>query len=89
MKTNQFSSEQIITILAHAERGDQTIGTICREHGLTETTSYRWRKEFAGITGSEAQRLRALAKENTRLRRLLAARDLEVDALTGVLAKKS
>jgi putative transposase len=89
MKASQFSSEQIIKILEHAERGEQTIGTICREHGITETTFYRWRKKFAGMTVSEAQRLRELEKENTRLKRLLAERDLAVDALKELLAKKS
>ena len=89
MKASQFSSEQIINILEPAERGEQTIGTICREHGITETPFYRWRKKFAGMTVSEAQRLRELEKENTRLKRLLAERDLEVDALKEFLATKS
>jgi putative transposase len=89
MKTSRFPSEQIIKILEQAERGEQTIGTICREHGITETTFYRWRKKFGGMTVPDTQRLRELEKESTRLKRLLAERDLEVDALKELLAKKS
>ena len=88
MKASQFSDEQIVQILHQAERDDQTIGAICRTHGITETTFYRWRKKFGGMTVSEVQRLRDLEKENSRLKRLLAERDLEVDALKEVLAKK-
>ncbi len=88
-QASQFSAEQIIAILQEAERGEQSIGAICRQHGIAETTFYRWRKKFGGITVSEAQRLRELEKENSRLKRLLAERDLEVDALKDLLAKKA
>ncbi len=89
MQASQFSPEQIIAILHQAERGEQSIGALCRQHGIAETTFYRWRKKFGGMTVSEAQRLRELEKENARLKRLLAERDLEVDALQELLAKKS
>ena len=89
MKASQFSPEQIIQILQQAERGDQSIGAICRAHGIAETPFYRWRKQFGGMSVVEAQRLRELEKENARLKRLLAERDLEVDALKELLAKKS
>lgn len=62
---------------------------LCRVHSITETTFYRWRKKFGGMTVPDAQRLRELEKENARLKRLLAERDLEVDVLKAVLAKKS
>ena len=88
MKASLFSDEQIVQILHQAERDDQTIGAICRAHGITESTFYRWRKQFGGMTVSEVQRLRELEKENSRLKRLLAERDLEVDALKELLAKK-
>ncbi|NJN17040.1 MAG: transposase [Oscillochloris sp.] len=48
MKTSQFSAEQIIKILDQAEKGEQTIGVVCREHGITETTFYRWRRAYGG-----------------------------------------
>jgi putative transposase len=89
MQASQFSAEQIIAILQEAERGEQSVGALCRRHGIAETTFYRWRKKFGGMTISEAQRLRELEKENSRLKRLLAERDLEVDALKELLAKKS
>ena len=88
MKQGQFSQEQIVAILQQAEKGDQTIQAICREHTITETTFYRWRKIYGGMTVSEAHRLKILEKENCRLKRLLAERDLEVDTLKEYLAKK-
>ena len=88
MKASQFSEEQIVQILQQAERDDQSIGTICRSHGIAEATFYRWRKKFGGMTQNEVQRLRELEKENSRLKRLLAERDLEVDALKELLSKK-
>jgi putative transposase len=88
MKQGQFSQEKIIAILHQAETGEQSIQAICREHGLTETTFYRWRKLYGGMSVSEAQHLKELQKENARLKRLLAERDLEVDLLKEYLAKK-
>ncbi len=88
MKASQFSQEQIIQMLQHAERGEQSISTLCRAYGIAEATFSRWRKQFGGMTVPQAQRLRELEKEYTRLKRLLAERDLEVDALKELLAKK-
>lgn len=89
MKSGQYTAEQIIKILEHAERGEQSIGAVCREHGIGEATFYRWRKLYGGMQVSDVQRLKELEKENTRLKRLLAERMLEVDALKEFLAKKS
>ena len=88
MKSSQFSTEQIIKILEQAERGEQPISAICRADAIAETTFYRWRKQFGGMSVNEVQRLRELEKEHARLKRLLAQRDLEVDGLTELLAKK-
>ncbi len=88
MKPGQFSQAQIVAILHQAERGEAPIRDICREHTITETTFYRWRKLYGGMSVSEAHRLKELEKENTRLKRLLAERDLEIDALKEYLAKK-
>jgi putative transposase len=88
MKKDQFTDEQIVSILQQGERADKSIGAICREHGIAETTFYRWRRRFGGLEANEAQRLRELEKENTRLKRLLAERDLEIDAVRELLAKK-
>ena len=65
MKASQHTAEQIIKILEQAEKGDQTIGAICRTNGIAENTFYRWRKTYGGMSVSEAQRLKELEKENT------------------------
>ena len=88
MKKSRFSAEQIVSILKEAERGEQTIQALCRQHAITETTFYRWRRRFGGLEVNEAKRLKELAAENGRLKRLLAERDLEVDALQALLSKK-
>ena len=89
MKPTQHTAEQIIRILEQAEKGEQTVAAICREHGIAENTFYRWRKAYGGMSVSEVQRLKELEKENARLNRLLAERMLEVDALKELLAKKA
>jgi putative transposase len=89
MKASQHTAEQIIKILEQAEKGDQTIGAVCRTHGIAENTFYRWRKTYGGMSVNEAQRLKELEKENARLKRLLAERMLEVDAFKDLLGKKA
>lgn len=88
MKRGQFTQEQIIAILHQAEKGEMTIQALCKEAGITETTFYRWRKVYGGMSVSEAHRLKELEKENARLKRLLAERDLALDALQEWLQKK-
>ena len=88
MKKKRFSEEQIIGILRQAKRGEQTIGEICRAHGVSEQSFYRWRQKFGGMQASEARRLKELERETARLKRLLAERDLEIDAMKELLAKK-
>jgi putative transposase len=89
MKTSQHTAEQIVKILEQAERGEQSVGAVCREHGIAEATFYRWRRAYGGMAVTEAQRLKELEKENSRLKRLLAERMLEVDAMKELLAKKA
>ncbi len=88
MKKGQFTEEQIVRILQQADRGAQTIGAICREHGIAENTFYTWRKKYGGVDVAAIKRLRELEHENARLKRILAERDLEVDVLKEVLGKK-
>ncbi|NJM55353.1 MAG: transposase [Verrucomicrobiae bacterium] len=88
MQTTTHTPEQIITILEQAEKGEQTIAAICREHGIAENTFYRWRKAYGGMSVNEAQRLKELEKENGRLKRLLAERVLENDLLKELLGKR-
>jgi putative transposase len=88
MKRKLFTPEQIVAILQQAETGTASISEVCRQHGVTEVTFYRWRRRYQGMTVNDAKELKRLADENTRLKKLLAERDLEVDALKAVLGKK-
>lgn len=88
MKESKFSDEQIITILRQAATGEQTISAVCRQHGVAENTFYKWRQKFGGLEVSDARRLRELGQQAARLKKLLAERDLEIDAMKELLAKK-
>jgi putative transposase len=88
MKIPTYSAEQILKILEQADKAEQSVSALCREHGIAEATFYRWRKAYAGLNVSEIQRLKELEKENGRLKRLLAERILEIDLLKELLAKK-
>lgn len=88
MKASRFTDEQIVAILQQAERGEQSITALCKQHGIAENTFYRWRQKYGGLQVPDVQRLKEMERENARLKRLLAERDLEVDVLKEVLAKK-
>ena len=87
MKRNRFSEEQIIGILREHEAGAKA-GDIARKHGISEATLYNWKAKFGGMDVSDAKRLRALEEENNKLKRLLADKLLEVEAMKDVLSKK-
>ncbi len=84
----RYTEEQIVRILREAERADKSISQVCREFGVTETTFYRWRKMYGNMDVDNVKRLRVLESENSRLKRLLAERMIEIDAMKGVLSKK-
>ncbi len=88
MKKGQYSDEQIVAILQQAERGEKTVALLCQEHNVSENTFYRWRQRFGGSAPGDVARTREMEKENVRLKRLLAERDLENDILKELLAKK-
>lgn len=87
MKKKRYSEEQIIGILREGERNKEKLGELCRRYGISEQTYYRWRKKFQGMEVADAKRLRELEKENTRLKKLVAERDLEIDAMKELLTK--
>lgn len=87
MKQGQFTNEQIIAILQEAEKGEKAVAELCKEKGISDATFYTWRKKFGGMQTKDVQRLRDLEKENARLKRLLAERDLENDVLKEALSK--
>jgi putative transposase len=87
MKQKQFTDEQIVAVLQQAAKGEKPIIDVCREKDISEATFYAWRKKFGGLQTRDVQRLKELEKENARLKRLLAERDLEVDCLKEVASK--
>ena len=87
MKAGQLSNEQIVAILQEATRGEKTIAALCKEKGISEATFYAWRQKFGGMNSKEVHRLRELEKENARLKKLLAERDLEIDLLQDLNSK--
>lgn len=89
MRKSRFSESQIVAILKQVDAGGKPISQLCRDHGISENTFYRWKRRYGGMGLSELRRQRQLEQENARLKRLLAERDLEVDALRDLLAKKS
>lgn len=84
---SRFSEEQIIGILKQQESGIPT-SQICREHGVSSATFYKWKAKFGGMNVGEAQRLRQLEDENAKLKRLVADLSLDNVALKDVLSKK-
>jgi putative transposase len=77
----KHTEEQILDILAQAATGEKTAIEVCRINGISEQTFYRWKRSYSGMTAFEVKRLRELEAENARLKRLLAERDLEIDAI--------
>jgi len=88
VKKSKWSEEQIVRILAEADAGGGSVQELCRRHGISEATFYNWRRRFRGMGVREARRLRDLEREVGRLKKLLAERDLQVDALEELLQKK-
>lgn len=87
MKRSRFSEEQIIGILREQESGLPT-AEVCRRHGISPATFYKWKSKYGGLEVSEAQRLRTLEAENSRLKKLLAEAMLDVAMLKDLNSKK-
>jgi putative transposase len=83
----RFTEEQIIGVLKEAEAGKKT-SDLCRQHGITEPTFYRWKSKYGGMELSDAKRLKSLEDENRRLKRLVAEQMLDNQVLKDLLTKK-
>ena len=86
MRKSRFSEEQIIGILKEHQAG-LSAAELCRKHGISDATFYKWRSRFGGMEVSDAKRLRALEEENGKLKRLLADAMLDVSTLREMLGK--
>ena len=88
MRKSRFTEEQIVAIVRESERGDQPLAEVAKRHGITQTTLYRWRRKYGGLEASQAADLNLLQRENARLKKLIAERDLEIEILKEVNTKK-
>ena len=83
----RYSEEQIIRAIKQHEAGAK-VDDICREMGISTGTFYNWRSKYAGLEVNEAKRLKELESENNKLKKMLADKLLEVEAMKDVLSKK-
>jgi putative transposase len=84
----RFSDEQIVGFLREAELGTKSIEQLAREHGFSPNSYYVWKRKFGAMTEPDVKRARELEKENARLKRLLAERDVEIDVMKEIIEKK-
>jgi putative transposase len=87
MARRGHSEEQIIKVLKQVESGIK-VADVCREHGISDASYYKWRAKYGGMEVSEAKRLRSLEDENRRLKYMVADQALEIQVIKAVLEKK-
>jgi putative transposase len=87
MKTSKFTDSQIMAILKQVEAGTP-VPELCREHGMSSATFYKWRAKFGGMDASLMARLKELEAENARLKKMYAEERLKADVIQEAMAKK-
>ena len=86
MKQSRFTDEQIVSILRETDR--DSVPVVAKRHGVSEQTIYTWRKRFGAFQPDDVRRLKQLEQENARLKKLVAERDLEIEVIKEIAAKK-
>ena len=84
----RFSEEQIVGFLREAQVGGRTVEQLSREHGFSQNSYYTWKRKYGAMGEPDVKRLRELEKETSRLKRLLAERDVEIDVMREIIEKK-
>lgn len=86
MKKKRYTEEQIVRILREADR--EPVVEVAKRHGVSDVTIYAWRKRFGDMETNDVKRLKELESENARLKKLLAERDLSIEIMKEINAKK-
>ena len=86
MRKGRFSEEQMVAIIREADR--DPVAAVAKRHGVSEQTIYTWKKRFGTFQADDVRRLKQLEAENARLKKLVAERDLEIEVMKEINAKK-
>ena len=87
MKKSRFTETQIVSILSEVDAG-MKVQDLCRQHGISPATYYKWKSKYGGLSASELKRIKELEAENATLKRMYADQSLEIDSLKRLIEKK-